>query len=118
MELAKRHLGVPSTTLWIGGRYVEARRLAVEFHEAAFVLQVSIGEVKRMVRRGELGSGSIDDDRTIDVESLARHIEGLVGDRMLDEMSLVLLREVVTGQRHISAAVVRSRPKRMLREAL
>jgi hypothetical protein len=117
MELSRRDPGASITRLWIGGRWIEARRLAIDFYEAAYVLDVRVAEVKRMVRHGELRSGSVDDSRTLDVESLVTVVEALVRDRELDETSLVLLRELVAGQRRIPATIVRSRPRRMLRNA-
>jgi hypothetical protein len=99
---------------WIGGQAVEARRLGLKRHEAAYLLELRIRDVRRLIALGELRQASVDDD-LIDVDSLARAIERWVATDRLDETSLSMLREIVAGRRQIPVSVMRTRPQRTLR---
>jgi hypothetical protein len=109
MELIERGTnhdeGDHSRGLVIGGRRVDARLLAIPAHEAAFILGLTCGGVDRLLGTGRLAPAAIDDPTLVEVRSLARLTEHLVAIGELDQMSLVLLRDLVAGQRRIPMEV-------------
>lgn len=66
-------------------------RLALEQHEAAYVLRISENDVRNRLRRGELTSTRTGRRTCVDADDVARKIAG-------DDLALLILRRVMEGR--------------------